>query len=85
MLKWEETKMCYLLYTERVMSCVIEKVKEWKVVMSKTVGGTRKWKMNTCIEEDTRGGFFCIVLLFCFIIIVMAHSVCKFGFVNFIV
>jgi hypothetical protein len=47
--------------------------------------GTRKWKMNTCIEEDTRGGFFCIVLLFCFIIIVMAHSLCKFGFVNFIV
>jgi hypothetical protein len=46
MLKWEETKMCYLLYTERVMSCVIEKVKEWKVVMSKKVGERYKEMEN---------------------------------------
>lgn len=37
------------------------------MVESETVGGTWKWKVNTCIKEETRGGlcFALLLLLWC--------------------
>jgi hypothetical protein len=71
MLKWEETKMCYLLYTERVMSCVIEKVKEWKVVMSKTVGERYKEMENETPVLKKIPGAVSSVLYYCFALLLL--------------
>jgi 5-enolpyruvylshikimate-3-phosphate synthase len=67
MLKWEETKKCYLLYTERVMSFVNEKVKEWLWVRQWEVQGNGKW---TPVLKKIPGAVSS-VLYYCFALLLL--------------